>query len=166
MRGVVERLITAGQWKRGDPEMLVVFDAGYDAPRIAYLLGDLPVRALGRMRSDRVLRRPTPPRVHNPLGGRFPKHGGEFVFGDPGHLVRRGRADPHRNPSLRHRHRTGMEPPAPTTDRRSAWIDHNGPQWTTTDHRGHRHPPDRGAPALRRVNTTTTGCDVRVSCSG
>jgi hypothetical protein len=61
----------------------VVLDAGYDAPRIAYLLTDLPVRVLGRMRSDRVLRRPTHPGVHNPLGGRFSKHGGEFVFGDP-----------------------------------------------------------------------------------
>ncbi|PSL52503.1 hypothetical protein B0I31_113176 [Saccharothrix carnea] len=26
---------------------------------------------------------PDPPRAHNPLGGRFPKHGGEFVFGNP-----------------------------------------------------------------------------------
>lgn len=28
LRGVVERLIAAGQWKRGDPEVLVVLDAG------------------------------------------------------------------------------------------------------------------------------------------
>lgn len=35
------------------------------------------------MRSDRVLRRATPPRVYQPLGGRPAKHGGEFVFGDP-----------------------------------------------------------------------------------
>ncbi|MFT7836782.1 transposase [Saccharothrix sp. BKS2] len=71
VRGVVERLIVAGQWKQGDPEILVVFDAGYDAPHIAHLLADLPVRVLGRMRSDRVLRRPTPPRVHNPPGRAF-----------------------------------------------------------------------------------------------
>ncbi|MDQ0711621.1 hypothetical protein QFZ55_001073 [Streptomyces luteogriseus] len=48
------------------PDILVVLDAGYDAPRIAHLLGDLPVEVLGRMRSDRVLRRPTPPRVSDP----------------------------------------------------------------------------------------------------
>lgn len=39
---------------------------------------------LGRLRSDRVMRRPTPPRVYDPKGGRPPKHGGEFVFGQPG----------------------------------------------------------------------------------
>jgi DDE superfamily endonuclease len=37
IRDVVERLIAAGQWRNGDPEILVVLDAGYDAPRIAYL---------------------------------------------------------------------------------------------------------------------------------
>ncbi|MFB7962133.1 hypothetical protein ACFC4M_18715, partial [Streptomyces sp. NPDC056019] len=35
--------------------------AGYDAPRLAFLLKDLPVQVLARMRSDRVLRRPAPP---------------------------------------------------------------------------------------------------------
>jgi hypothetical protein len=43
-----------------------VLDAGYDAPRIAYLLGDLPVQILGRMRSDRVLRRSTRPAFTTP----------------------------------------------------------------------------------------------------
>jgi len=83
IREVVERLVAAGQWTDGDPDILVVLDAGYDAPRIAHLLGDLPIEVLGRMRSDRVLRRPTPPRVYAPKGGRPPKHGAEFVFGDP-----------------------------------------------------------------------------------
>ena len=52
------RLLAAGQWREGDPPILVVLDAGYDVPRIAYLFDDLPVEILGRMRSDRVLRRP------------------------------------------------------------------------------------------------------------
>jgi hypothetical protein len=82
IRDVVQRLIAAGHWSQGDPEVLVVLDAGYDTPRIAHLLGDLPVHILGRMRSDRVLRRPAPPRVPG-TNGRPPKHGGEFVFGDP-----------------------------------------------------------------------------------
>jgi hypothetical protein len=82
IRELVERLVAAGQWKLGDPEVLVVLDAGYDAPRIAHLLNDLPVEILGRLRSDRVMRRPSPPRVYTPKGGRPPKHGGEFVFGD------------------------------------------------------------------------------------
>lgn len=83
IRELVERLIAAEQWKPGDPEILVVLDAGYDAPRIAHLLHDLPVEILGRLRSDRAMRRPTPSRVYDPKGGRPPKHGGEFVFGDP-----------------------------------------------------------------------------------
>lgn len=43
----------------------------------------LPMQILGRFRSDRVMRRPTPPRVHDPRGGRPAKCGGECVFGDP-----------------------------------------------------------------------------------
>ncbi|WTK82899.1 transposase [Streptomyces sp. NBC_01511] len=79
----VQRLVAAGQWVAGDPEILIVLDAGYDAPRIAHPLSDPPVEILGRTRSDRVMRRPTPPRVYDPKGGRPPKHGGEFVFAAP-----------------------------------------------------------------------------------
>ncbi|MEU3957853.1 transposase [Streptomyces achromogenes] len=68
IREVVERLVAAGQWRPADPEVLVVLDAGYDAPRIAHLLGDLPVEILGRLRSDRVTRRPTPSREEFPPG--------------------------------------------------------------------------------------------------
>jgi hypothetical protein len=84
IREVVERLAAAGQWQAGDPDVLVVVDAGYDATRLAHLPADLPVEILGRTRSDRVMRRPTPPRIYDPKGGRPPKHGGEFVFGRPG----------------------------------------------------------------------------------
>ncbi|MFJ9855191.1 transposase [Streptomyces sp. NPDC101150] len=34
IREVIERLVAAGQWQPGDPKILVVLDAGYDAPRI------------------------------------------------------------------------------------------------------------------------------------
>ncbi|MFD7262225.1 NF041680 family putative transposase [Streptomyces sp. NPDC059874] len=81
---VVERLVAAGQWRQGDPEVLVVLDAGDDAPRIAHLLMDMPVEVLGRLRSDRVMRKPVPvPWICPPQGGRPPKDGGEFVFGRP-----------------------------------------------------------------------------------
>ncbi|MFJ2434412.1 NF041680 family putative transposase [Streptomyces anulatus] len=82
MRELIERLIEAGQWKDGDPEILIVVDAGYDVPRLAFLLKDLPVQVLGRMRSDRVLRRAVPA-CKPGTRGRPPRHGGEFVFGDP-----------------------------------------------------------------------------------
>ncbi|MGW1513522.1 NF041680 family putative transposase [Streptomyces sp. NPDC002394] len=82
LRDLVERLIAAGQWRSGDPDVLVIADAGYDAPRLAHLLWDLPVQVLARMRSDRVLRRPAPPRQPHTMG-RPSRHGGEFVFGQP-----------------------------------------------------------------------------------
>ncbi|MGW6902610.1 NF041680 family putative transposase [Streptomyces sp. NPDC054919] len=82
LRDLVERLITAGQWSTGDPDILIVADAGYDAPRLAFLLEDLPVQLLARMRSDRVLRRAAPSRQPH-TQGQPPRHGGEFVFGQP-----------------------------------------------------------------------------------
>ncbi|CUU59755.1 DDE superfamily endonuclease [Parafrankia irregularis] len=76
IRELVERLKAAGQWKDHDPDMLIMVDAGYDVPRLAFLLRDLPVQVLGRMRSDRVLRRAAPPRTPGTYG-RPPRHGGE-----------------------------------------------------------------------------------------
>ncbi len=52
VREVVERLVTAGQWTEGDPDVLIVLDAGYDTPRIAHLVSGLPIEVLGRTRSD------------------------------------------------------------------------------------------------------------------
>jgi hypothetical protein len=81
VRDVVTRLIEAGQHKEGDPDILVVFDAGYDVTRLAYLLADLPVELLGRLRSDRVLCFPAAGRA--PGRGRPARHGGEFALADP-----------------------------------------------------------------------------------
>lgn len=81
VRDVVTRLVDAGQWRQGDPDILIVFDAGYDVTRLAYLLGDLPVRLVGRLRSDRVLRFPRPPRAPG-TNGRSRKHGPEFSLAD------------------------------------------------------------------------------------
>jgi DDE superfamily endonuclease len=82
LRDVVARLVAADQWRPGDPDILIVADAGYDASRLSYLLRDLPVQVLARLRSDRVLRRAAPPRLPG-TNGRPPRHGGEFIFGDP-----------------------------------------------------------------------------------
>jgi hypothetical protein len=35
MRELIARLLAAGQWKDGDPDVLIVVDAGYDVPRLA-----------------------------------------------------------------------------------------------------------------------------------
>src|SRR3954453_4577837 len=68
LRAVVNRLQTTGHWSAGDPPMLVVLDAGYDVHRLAYLLAALPIQLIGRLRADRVLLTPAPPRRHDPRG--------------------------------------------------------------------------------------------------
>jgi hypothetical protein len=82
VRNVVERLQTAGHWRDDDAEILIVFDAGYDVTRLAFLLADLPVELLGRLRSDRVFFFPPPTRAPATTG-RPPKHGPEFKLADP-----------------------------------------------------------------------------------
>ena len=82
LRDVIEGLMKAGQWNDGDSDILVVADAGYDVTRLAFLLTGLPVELLGRIRSDRVLRLPAPPRLPG-TNGRPPKHGGEFSLAKP-----------------------------------------------------------------------------------
>ena len=83
VRDVVGRLIAAGQHREDDPGILVVFDAGYDVSRLAFLLADLPVELLGRLRSDRVLFFPAPPRGPG-ANGRPCRHGPEFKLAGPG----------------------------------------------------------------------------------
>src|ERR1022692_2282505 len=82
VRDVITRLIEAGQHKEGDPDILVVFDAGYDVTRLAYLLAGLPVELLGRLRSDRVLYFPAPPRGPG-VNGRPSRHGPELKLAGP-----------------------------------------------------------------------------------
>ncbi|MFC0437717.1 DDE superfamily endonuclease [Kutzneria buriramensis] len=82
LRGVVEQLITSGQHRPGDPDIVIVTDAGYDVTRLAWKLRDLPVELVGRVRSDRVMRLPKPPRLPG-ANGRPPKHGPEFHLARP-----------------------------------------------------------------------------------
>ena len=70
LRQVVARIIAAGHWRDGDPDILVVFDAGYDLTRLAWLLRDLPVEVLGRLRSDRVMYFPARRASPAPAAGR------------------------------------------------------------------------------------------------
>ena len=61
VREVVQRIIAAGHWRQGDPPVMVIFDAGYELARLAWLLRDLPVQVIGRLGSNRVLRHPPAP---------------------------------------------------------------------------------------------------------
>ena len=125
LRGVIGRLIAGGQWRDGDPPILVVTDAGYDVTRLAYLLADLPVELLGRLRSDRVLRLPKPPRLPGTTG-RPPKHGPEFALDQPATW-----------PQPQHTTRTetvrygtavaaSWDRVHPRLTRRACWLDHTG----------------------------------------
>ncbi|MET8481869.1 NF041680 family putative transposase [Streptomyces clavifer] len=123
VRDVFQRLYVTGQWQVGEPPVLVVVDAGYDVTRLAFLLADLPVELLGRMRSDRVLYFPPPPQ---PAGkrGRKPKRGAEFAFEvaatQPVPSVTTVTATAHYGKAVA----TAWDRLHPLLVRRSAWVDH------------------------------------------
>jgi DDE superfamily endonuclease len=82
LREVTGRLMEAGHWKDGDPDIIIALDAGYNVTRLAWLLADLPVLLAARVRSDRVFWRRPPAGPRGP-GGRPPRHGVPVRCGDP-----------------------------------------------------------------------------------
>src|SRR6266516_8008402 len=125
VRDVITRLIAAGHWHGGDPEILVIFDAGYDLARLACLLAGLPAQVLGRLRSDRVMQLPAPPRQPGAVG-RPRKHGGELALSDPATWP----APQVTTSTVTSRY--GMAAAAawdrvhPRLTHRAAWLDHDG----------------------------------------
>jgi len=121
LRAVVERLRAAGRWRCGDPAILVVLDSGYDVHRLAFVLADLPVQLVGRIRADRVLLAPAPPRPPQGPGpiGRPRRHGAAMVLADPASW------------------------PAPNTRSRTA-TDRYGQAAATAWNRMHPRPEHRG----------------------
>jgi DDE superfamily endonuclease len=126
VRDVITRLMEAGHWHDGDPPILVVFDAGYDVTRLAYLLADLPAELLGRLRSDRVMQLPAPPRQPGTMG-RPRKHGGELALADPATWP----APQVSTTTVTSRYGTAVAASwnrvHPRLAHRSAWLDHGGP---------------------------------------
>jgi len=125
VREVIARLVTAGHWRDGDPDILVVFDAGYDVTRLAWLLADLPVELLGRLRSDRVMQLPAPP-PRPGTRGRPRKHGGELALADPATWP----APQVTTTTLTSRYGTAVtaawDRVHPRLTHRGAWLDHDG----------------------------------------
>jgi hypothetical protein len=78
LREVAGRLADAGRHRPGDPDIIVVMDAGYDPVRLGWLLRDLPVIVCARLRAGRVLLAPAPPRDPS-VPGRPPVHTGARV---------------------------------------------------------------------------------------
>jgi hypothetical protein len=82
LREVAGRLAAAGHWHPGDPDILVVMDAGYDVTRLAWLLAGLPLVVCARLRFNRVFYGPPPPKAPG-LGGRPREHGDPVRCDDP-----------------------------------------------------------------------------------
>jgi hypothetical protein len=125
LRDVVDRLIAAGQWRPGDPHILIVADTGYDITRLAFVLADLPVILVGRIRSDRVLRAPAPPRLPG-TNGRPRKHGGEFTCADPTTWPTPQQVTATETSRYGTARATAWDRLHPRLTRRTCWIDHDG----------------------------------------
>ncbi|MEV0668486.1 NF041680 family putative transposase [Spirillospora sp. NPDC050365] len=127
LRGVVERLIAAGQWQAGDPHIVIVSDAGYDVTRLAWVLRDLPVELVGRVRSgpDRVMRLPKPPRQPG-TNGRPPKHGPEFRFTKPQTWPEPAITTVTDTTNYGKAQTQAWDRVHPRLTHRSSWLDHDG----------------------------------------
>lgn len=125
LRGIVERLIAAGQWQTGDPHIVIVSDAGYDVTRLAWVLRDLPVELVGRVRSDRVMRLPKPPRMHG-VNGRPPKHGPEFRFTKPETWPEPAITTVTDTTNYGKAETQAWDRVHPRLTQRSSWLDHDG----------------------------------------
>jgi hypothetical protein len=125
LRAVVGRLTAAGHWQHGDPDILIVTDAGYDITRLAFVLADLPVELLGRIRSDRVLRLPKPPRPPGTTG-RPPKHGPEFALDKPATWPEPAHTTITDTTRYGTATATSWDRLHPRLTHRGCWLDHNG----------------------------------------
>ena len=145
VRDVVTRLIEAGHWRDGDPAILVVFDAGYDVTRLAWLLAGLPVSVLGpaaQRPGDAAARAAAPARHH----GAAPQARRRAGAVRPGDLAGPAGRHQHHDVPVRdgHGRRAGPGAPAADPSRRLA-----GSRRGPAGHRGHPDPP-AGRPAARR----------------
>jgi hypothetical protein len=79
--GLLADLHAVGRLGPGTVAPLVMFDAGYPATRIAYVLEACGAQVLGRVRADRVFYFPAPP--PEPGRGRPARHGARFECANP-----------------------------------------------------------------------------------
>jgi len=125
VREFVGRLAAAGRWRPGDEDILVVFDAGYDVTRLAWLLADLPVELCGRLRSDRVLCFPAPPRPDGQRG-RPSRHGAELRLAEPATWPEPAATTSTDTTRYGTAVAAAWDRLHPRLDRRSAWAHHDG----------------------------------------
>lgn len=125
LRDVVGRIIAAGHWHPDDPDILIVMDAGYDVTRLAFVLADLPVELVGRLRSDRVMLRPAPPRVPG-TNGRPRRHGGVFILAKQDSWHAPDQATCTETARYGHARALAWDRLHPRLTRRGPWLDHDG----------------------------------------
>jgi hypothetical protein len=125
LRDVVGRIIDAGHWHAGDPPILIVTDAGYDVTRLAFVLADLPVELVGRIRSDRVMLRPAPPRLPGTVG-RPCKHGGVFTLAEQDSWHTPDQATHTDTTRYGHAEALAWDRLHPRLTHRGPWLDHDG----------------------------------------
>jgi DDE superfamily endonuclease len=129
LREIVDRLREAGHWRPGDPDIWIVLDSGYDVCRLAFLLADLPVQLIGRLRSDRVLARPVKPRHPGATAarGRPRRHGPLLILADPASWP----TPEHTSSTATTRYGTAQASAwqrcHPRLEHRGPWRDHPGP---------------------------------------
>ncbi|WP_435848877.1 transposase [Streptomyces lavendulae] len=160
LREVVKRLVIAGHWKPGDPEILIVMDSGDDIAYLSHSLQDLPVVLLGRPRSDRVMLRDPGPARSGPKGGRPRRHGG--VLRPPAPLGAANRASaPHPRPGeagVSQRPRDGGPPGSrtetvPTRPWTTSGLEEQTPgQAPRRRQDGQTRRVDQGTPSPQRIN--------------
>lgn len=148
IRELVGRLGQAGQHTAADPPVVIVLDSGYDLPRLSWLLADLPVQLLGRVRADRVFYRPAG-RRRGSHPGRQPRHGTEFRLAQPASWGQAHQQSTSTHPRFGQATARAWPGLHPKLERRSGWAGHTGalPIVTATliqlrvDHLpGDRHP--------------------------
>lgn len=125
LREVVGRIIDAGHWHEGDPRIVIVTDAGYDVTRLSFVLADLPIEMVGRIRSDRVMLRPAPPRPPGATG-RPAKHGSVFTLADPDSWHSADHATGTDTTRYGHAQALAWDRLHPRLTHRGPWLDHDG----------------------------------------
>jgi hypothetical protein len=128
LRAVIGRLQVAGHWHPGDPPIMVVLDSGYDVCRLAFVLADLPVHLIGRLRADRVLLGSASPRpVDGPRPvGRPRRHGVVMTLAEPGSWPAATTRSVTDTPRYGRAEATGWDRMHPRLTHRGAWADHPG----------------------------------------
>jgi len=125
IRGLVGRLVLAGQCRAGDPLIVVAMDSGYDIVRLSFLLADLPVVLVGRIVSTRVFYGP-PAARRGDHPGRAPLHGARAELRRPGTLGEPALSWFQEHARYGHVVVEAWAGLHPKLERRAAWAGHQG----------------------------------------